>query len=205
MDGYAATRMIRASSRNKDIPIIALTANVLPDEWDRCHDAGMDAHAPKPVDWPKLLDLISDLTGSDTSVAATSLSDVRETSDFNASKIEELRATIGEKNTTHLLRMFELEANATLGADLSSEELARNAHSFAGSAGMLGFESLAEGYRALHEAASRGELLDSYIERCREERDRALRTVAMLKSSDGPTQSMRVEGQTGSNQPRAEA
>jgi signal transduction histidine kinase/DNA-binding response OmpR family regulator len=208
MDGYAATRTIRSSSKaNKNVPIIALTANVLPDEWDRCRDAGMDAHAPKPVDWPRFFDLISELTDRDTAepVPPVPLSGVRRKSDFNRAKIEELRATIGEKNALHLLRMFELEANGTLDVSLTSEELARDAHSVAGSAGMLGFDSLAEACRALHEAAAHGEFLDGHVERCREERDRALQLVGMLKSTGGTPDPQCAEAQTGSSQPRAEA
>ncbi|MCX7674038.1 MAG: ATP-binding protein [Thiobacillaceae bacterium] len=51
MDGYAATRAIRAleAQRGGHTPILALTANVLEDERERCRDAGMDDHLAKPI------------------------------------------------------------------------------------------------------------------------------------------------------------
>ncbi|MCL2183476.1 MAG: response regulator [Chitinispirillia bacterium] len=52
MDGYDATRKIRESSHAsaKEIPIIAMTANVFKEDIDKCLEAGMNAHIGKPVD-----------------------------------------------------------------------------------------------------------------------------------------------------------
>lgn len=48
MDGYEASRRIRQSGRNPTLPIIALTANALPEERDRCRAAGMNDYLAKP-------------------------------------------------------------------------------------------------------------------------------------------------------------
>jgi signal transduction histidine kinase/DNA-binding response OmpR family regulator len=52
MDGYDATRKIRASglSRAETIPIIAMTANVFREDIERCKAAGMNDHIGKPID-----------------------------------------------------------------------------------------------------------------------------------------------------------
>ncbi len=52
MDGFAATRTIRALSmpRAKTIPIIAMTANVFQEDIDKCLASGMNGHIPKPID-----------------------------------------------------------------------------------------------------------------------------------------------------------
>ena len=51
MDGYEATRRIRAQERDAKsgrLPIVALTASALESELDKCRDAGMDGHLTKP-------------------------------------------------------------------------------------------------------------------------------------------------------------
>jgi PAS domain S-box-containing protein len=50
MDGLEATRLIRKSSHNPDVPIIALTANVFPEDEARCRDAGMNDFIGRPVE-----------------------------------------------------------------------------------------------------------------------------------------------------------
>ena len=52
MGGLEATRAIRNGDNplGKTIPIIAMTANAFSEDAQRCFDAGMDAHVPKPLD-----------------------------------------------------------------------------------------------------------------------------------------------------------
>ncbi|MBY6261784.1 response regulator, partial [Azospirillum sp. 412522] len=56
MDGLEATRLIRAMPGPAGrVAIVALTANTFPDDIDRCYEAGMDCHVPKPIDRALLL------------------------------------------------------------------------------------------------------------------------------------------------------
>lgn len=51
MNGYDATKTIRSLDRpDKDLPIIAMTADAFSDDAKRCLASGMDAHIPKPLD-----------------------------------------------------------------------------------------------------------------------------------------------------------
>ncbi|MDR1117172.1 MAG: response regulator [Oscillospiraceae bacterium] len=58
MDGYEATRQIRAldTPAAKDIPIIAMTANVFREDIEKCLAAGMNGHVGKPLDMEEVLD-----------------------------------------------------------------------------------------------------------------------------------------------------
>ncbi|TRX73142.1 ATP-binding protein [Pseudomonas mangiferae] len=58
MDGYEASRRIRQSGRWPDLPIIALTANALPDERERCRAAGMNDYLAKPFRREDLISLL---------------------------------------------------------------------------------------------------------------------------------------------------
>ncbi|HOI75491.1 MAG TPA: PAS domain S-box protein [Syntrophales bacterium] len=50
MDGVTATREIRRDKRFRDLPILAMTANVMQADIDRCLEAGMNDHIGKPID-----------------------------------------------------------------------------------------------------------------------------------------------------------
>jgi CheY-like chemotaxis protein len=58
MDGFEATKRIRkgeAGDRYVDVPIIALTANAMKGDKERCVDAGMDDYLSKPFEVEDLL------------------------------------------------------------------------------------------------------------------------------------------------------
>ena len=61
MDGYEATRTIRLSEKADaaTIPIIALTANAFAEDAKTAHDAGMNAHLSKPLDFEKLKNMLA--------------------------------------------------------------------------------------------------------------------------------------------------
>lgn len=50
MDGYEATRKIKSNSKYRELPIIALTAAVMPQDKDRCIEIGIVDMISKPID-----------------------------------------------------------------------------------------------------------------------------------------------------------
>ncbi|QTD56222.1 response regulator [Parasphingorhabdus cellanae] len=60
MDGYEATRMIRASGvSGESLPIVAITANAYKEDVDCCFASGMQDHIAKPVMIPELQKMLS--------------------------------------------------------------------------------------------------------------------------------------------------
>jgi two-component system cell cycle response regulator DivK len=61
IDGWEATRRLRADPRTHDLPIIALTGHIMPDEREQALAAGCDDFHGKPVEFARLLEQIGAL------------------------------------------------------------------------------------------------------------------------------------------------
>src|SRR5437867_4425504 len=64
MDGWEATRQLKAAPETKAIPVIALTAHAMAGDEEKALAAGCDDYETKPVDLPKLLAKIDALLHS---------------------------------------------------------------------------------------------------------------------------------------------
>ena len=77
MDGFDATRMIRSIEAGdpglKPIAIVALTANAMKGDRERCLQAGMDGYASKPINPKELLRTIEQTLGARASACATTM------------------------------------------------------------------------------------------------------------------------------------
>ena len=58
MDGWEATRQIKADAKTGSIPVIALTAHAMAGDREKCLKAGCDDYDTKPVEFPRLLEKI---------------------------------------------------------------------------------------------------------------------------------------------------
>jgi two-component system, cell cycle response regulator DivK len=64
LDGWEATRRIKAAPATRRIPIIGLTAHAMATDRDRCLEAGCDDYETKPVELGRLLEKIERLLGT---------------------------------------------------------------------------------------------------------------------------------------------
>jgi CheY-like chemotaxis protein len=63
LDGWSATRQLKASPQTQSIPIIALTAHAMAGDQARCFEAGCDDYDTKPVEFSRLMGKIQTLLG----------------------------------------------------------------------------------------------------------------------------------------------
>ncbi len=63
MDGWEATRTLKAGPETRNIPVIALTAHAMSTDRDRALQAGCDDYDTKPIELPRLLAKMEALIG----------------------------------------------------------------------------------------------------------------------------------------------
>ncbi len=65
MDGWEATRRLKAAPQTQSIPILALTAHAMEGDRDKAIAAGFDDYDSKPIEFPRLLAKIQTLLGEE--------------------------------------------------------------------------------------------------------------------------------------------
>jgi CheY-like chemotaxis protein/HPt (histidine-containing phosphotransfer) domain-containing protein len=161
MDGYEATKTIRqreatrTGENARHIPIVALTANALIGERERCLAAGMDDYLAKPFTTSELRDVLlragGEMTALPTVVAPVS-------------RLDQLAAELDRESVAAMLddfikdlpeRLSEMEKFMEAG---QVKELERSAHSMKGISAAFGLEDLTARYRVIEAAAEADDL-----------------------------------------------
>jgi PAS domain S-box-containing protein len=156
IDGYELTRRIREAEQQtaaKHIPIIAWTANVLAEEADRCHAAGMNDLLTKPTELAelrkKLLKWLPKASESSTGkypAYVPSESAIETAIDFNILK----KFAVSRPAQVEMLRIFLTQNRIDMGnlrailKDGDPTEVAQMAHRIKGASRMVGAKELEE-------------------------------------------------------------
>lgn len=160
MDGRQATREIRAGKgASAKTPIVALTANAMPEEQEAFLSDGMNDILTKPLTREGLLGVVSNHTDS---LSETTVSGPVQASPVAQAYLNDLRDTLGRDALGVLLEKFVTEVDDTLAylenhsAHKTADIVAR-AHRIAGSSAALGAVELRSGLLKVENAAKSGD------------------------------------------------
>ena len=195
MDGETATREMRKLEELLDLPILAMTANAMEGDRERCLEAGMNDHIVKPIDpdvlMTKLLQWIparteEQLTDADLEMSTEFKTDVpivseKENTDFLLA-VEGLDTKVGLRNVANnrefyerLLKQFITGSESKtvetirerIATDRSSAE--RTVHSLKGVAGTIGATELQVRAQVLESAIHEGADIEAHLKKVDEE------------------------------------
>ncbi len=163
MDGFETTRRVRAMAPPAcEVPVIALTASVLPDQVEATRRAGMDGHLGKPLDRRALLDLVQQMPQRKLSAPVPAAEPAAPYLDSTALDILErelghaahgiLAEFVGE-----VRRSLALLTNASAAERADAGHVQHAAHRLVGAARTLGASRLALEAEALQKAARGGD------------------------------------------------
>jgi PAS domain S-box-containing protein len=179
MDGYEATRRLRMNPDTRDIPIIALTADATMADQERCLEAGMNAHVPKPISMDVLYErMVRCLPGAgapERSAAPSAIEGTSQKVQTSLLRLPGIDIAAALANTDgrpslllRILKQFRDTMGKNFEADFAAAQAGgdwrtqmRLAHSLKGVAKTLGAATLAEAATALELAAQ-----DENAEQC---------------------------------------
>ncbi len=173
MDGYEATRRIRAEPAFAKLPIIAMTAHAMSGERERCLEAGMNEHVPKPIDPAYLFTTLSRwLESTDkTPRRAVTGGDVELPQDIPGIDLRWGLERIGGNKRLFLKVVKEFAANHRKAVQLIEQRLAsgdreearRELHTLKGVAGNIGARILQQEAGNLERLLEKNELPEARL------------------------------------------
>jgi CheY-like chemotaxis protein len=168
MDGLEATRRIIAIAPSQERPrIIAMTANALPGDRERCIDAGMDDYIAKPI-LPAAVEALIERWGAARHAAPGGWVDVALVDEGVIGELAQLDEPGSPSMLRGLIRDYLIETPATVGAmkqhfnQSDIAELARRAHKLAGTSASLGASGVADVCNRIEQHVAAGDLQSMY-------------------------------------------
>ncbi|MCJ2108535.1 response regulator, partial [Methylobacterium sp. E-041] len=187
MDGLTATRRIRALPPPAcEIPIVAMTANVLPKQIDDLRAAGMNDHVGKPFRRADLYATIARWTGPqrETHPALAAVPPDGQDAVLDGAVFSALKEGFGLERVATLLDLMGSELRDRFRSDEDDRvQVAHDAHALVSAAGMLGFTRLSRLCREIEVAANGDGDLRPLIHRLEVQRAEVLGTIHELKAA----------------------
>jgi len=209
MDGFTATRLVRAQPHLQKLPIIAMTAHVMADEVHRCLEAGMNDHVAKPIDPEALFATLARWTGSHEEVVGdVSTRATREEGESVFLKIEGVDVDSGLQRIAGNKRLYRdllsqfVVRQQSIGNRIKEaletgdhNQAERLAHSLKGVAGNLGINQIFVLAGTLESAIRESPAgTKGLIEELTSALDRQIRVIRAALSADSADAGKRFDG-----------
>ncbi len=162
MDGYEATRRIR--ERDREVPIVALTANAMREEIQKTKEAGMNDHLTKPIEVEKLLRTLLKYINpkSEATQTPTEPEEIKLPSFKHIDSESGLTRMAGNRELyLRIVRKFYENYRDLNLNNLEDEELKRTAHTIKGLSLSIGAQALSNIAKRIEESLSR-ELIEDF-------------------------------------------
>ena len=199
MDGYTATRKIREDKRFKDLPIIAMTANVMAGDKEKSIEAGMNDHIGKPIRVQELFQAMDKWIGPSVSPPPSQVLEIQDIPD----DIPGIDVTAGLQNVQGNVELYKKllgkfydryqDFEKTFNAATRNEdetEPTRCAHTLKSVAANIGAYGVREKAGILEFACKKNEpeqLLDHLLQDIVKELSRIIEGLASFAVTPGPT------------------
>ncbi len=211
MDGYTATRKIREQDRLKDLPVIAMTANVMEGDREKALASGMNDHIAKPINVRDMFNTMakwitpSNPVDAEVEVGSRPASqDAEEFPELPGINIAHGLATTENNPDLYRKLLFRFRESQTdfeqqfrsAQSDEDGEAATRAAHSLKGVAGNLGAEALQEAAKSLETACNEGaEDVEQLLTATVTELEHVLKGLDALKETQSEEETPEASGE----------
>jgi CheY-like chemotaxis protein len=172
LDGLDATRQIRAKlPKNQQPRIVAMTANALTGDRERCLAAGMDDYISKPVQLDELAkvlqrqqEYVDPLATATLRATTRPLGGTADPTEYRQGAVDQLVSAAGPAGAAVVLgAMIDSAARLLTGlqkslAEGDAKEFRRSAHSLKANAATVGADTLAQTFQELESLGDAGDL-----------------------------------------------
>ncbi|MBW1750642.1 MAG: response regulator, partial [Deltaproteobacteria bacterium] len=213
MDGYEATRKLRAQERFKNLPVLAMTANAMAGDREKVLAAGMNDHIAKPINVQEMFTIMARWITPSEPLAETlppetvEIAAEQENLEFPELPGVNVAAGLATTQDNHklyrklLLKFRDSEADFVdtfrkALTDKDMEAAQRYAHTLKGVAGNIGAEEVQQAAAALESACKENtapEEIDRLLENVAASLSPMLAGLSLLEQPETPTQTSVVD------------
>lgn len=196
-DGYIATREIRQNPKLIDLPIIAMTANVMAGDREKALQAGMNEHIGKPINTKELFTKLAQwvIPNQPSDVKVQTILDINKANTLPELDGIDVKVGLAIAQNNHvlyqrLLLKFKnsyhngIDPMAAARANNDFETLEQLAHTLKGVAGNIGATQLYELCQLLEDSAIQHEVEPSLLTECQTELNSIMHSLTQLEHQE---------------------